>query len=445
MTTVIWGSPGTKPSTEETGRLPETLVMPLAERARRIEAGELRPTEWREQAQRWSERADSRYRACVDLRAPNPDGPNLRVGVKDTVDVAGFATHLGLPHYRHHPRRTAAPLRAVPHAAINAKVVTTELNIGIGSGCRNPYFPGVDPAGSSTGAGVAVAANICDLALGTDVLGSVRWPAGRCGVVGLRTTHDPDRLAGVFPLSPAMDAAGWVARTAADLMFCWDHLGLGILPPRRPCRVGVVREVFTAPVGDAVAAGVDKACEALRDTGHEISEVELGSLWECRGTAWEMCARDAWTGYRAWGSQLANDLLESTWSALESGARVSDADYRAACARMAVERARVADRFATEGVDAWLLPLDPTAPSLAGTAAAATSTIPDPRAPDYDREVGFTPVASFAGIPAVTVPVSAGTVPIAMQLLGPNRAEGTLLRLAEDIATAVGDLDLRLR
>lgn len=341
--------------------LPESLALSLRERARVIDSGALLRQDWQADAWPWSRWADTRYQACVDLRPPCPNGPDIRVGGKDTVGVAGFPTRLGLRHYRHHPEHTAAPLNRVPPAAITAKVVTTELNIGVGSGCRNPYFPAFDPAGSSSGSGVAVAAGICDLPLGTDVLGSVRWPAGRCGVVGLRTTHQPDRLGGVLPLSPAMHASGWMARTAADLAFCWDLLGLGGLPARRTCRIGVVREVFPS-IDGTVGDGIERACRALVDGGHEVCEVGLGRLWDCRGAAWEMCSSDAWTCYRDRIEAFADDLHPSTIAAFESGARVSATRYDAIRESTTTERATVGRRFADHRVNAWLLPLDPTVP-----------------------------------------------------------------------------------
>ncbi|MGC9665110.1 amidase family protein [Planosporangium sp. 12N6] len=438
-------------------RPPELLALPLRERVRLVEAGEVAAADWARQADEWSRRADTRYRACVELRAAEPGAPPVRVGVKDTVDVAGFATRLGLRRYRHYPQWSAAPLRAVRGAWVNAKVVTTELNIGLGSGCVNPYFPDISPAGSSTGSGVSVAAGICDLSLGTDVLGSVRWPAGRCGVVGLRLTHDERQLSGVFPLSPAMDAPGWVARTADDLAFGFQRLGLGAggplgtaspfaldePPGRRRLRVGIVREVGDDDVDPEILAALDRTRAALAGYGHPSVPVGLGELWRCRGAAWELCSRDAWHGYRVWRRWITDDLLESTRLALEAGARVSDGRHAEIRAAMARERARVADLFTAQGVDVWLLPLDPDVPRPAGAPVAAASTIPDPDDPGYDREAGYTPLASFTGLPAITFPVGRtrdGTAPLAVQAIAPPYREDVLLRLARDVAHAVGDL-----
>ncbi|GGM13643.1 amidase [Streptomyces fumigatiscleroticus] len=427
--------------------LPDILALPLAERHRALSAGEIDPKELRARAADWAAHADGRYRACVELREPTG---GLRLGVKDTVDAKGFATRLGLRHYRHHPRATAAVLRGVRHAEVVAKVVTTELNIGVGSGCVNPFFPHIDPAGSSTGSAVAVAANICDVSLGTDVLGSVRWPAGRCGVVGLRVTHHPRNLPGVFPLSPAMDAPGWVARTADDLAFALPHMGLGEpVPTGGRLRIGIPSELHRDGVLDPeIAQAVARTAELLRAAGHHVVVAELGELWDCRADAWQMCARDAWDGFQHWRSRIEDDLHESTFAALRAGAEVDDQEYAAIRGRMTRLRASLPAAFADRGVDAWLLPLDPALPRPRGTTPPAASTIPVPGDPRYDREIGFTPVASFAGLPAITFPSGvdpASGAPVAMQLVAGPDQEGALVAAARDVSHELGDLGLRPR
>ncbi|MGW7263321.1 amidase family protein [Streptomyces sp. NPDC054842] len=434
-------------TTTAVGPLPELLALPLAERHRLLTTGEIDAEEFRNRAAHWAAHADSHYRACAELREPTG---GLRLGVKDTVDVQGFATRLGLRRYRHHPRATAAVLHGLTHADVVAKVVTTELNIGVGSGCVNPWFPHIDPAGSSTGSGVAVAANICDVSLGTDVLGSVRWPAGRCGVVGLRVTHHPRNLPGVFPLSPAMDAPGWVARTAADLAFAWQHLGLGEpVPAGNRLRVAIPRELGRTGVLDAeISHALTRTAGLLRTAGHDVVEADLGELWDCRADAWQLCARDAWDGFQHWRARIDDDLLDSTHAALRAGADVGDEEYAAIRDRMTRLRGSLHAHFADRGIDAWLLPLDPALPRPRGTAPPAASTIPVPGDPRYDREIGFTPVASFAGLPAITFPTgvdAASDAPLAMQLLAGPHQEGALIAAARDVSDALGDLGLRPR
>jgi len=442
-------------------RRPELVALGLRERMALLDGGEVARAEWHALASRWSFAADARYRACAELRSSAPDAPPIRLGVKDTVDVAGFPTRLGLRRYRHHAQRSAAPLLGLTNVTAIAKVVTTELNVGIGSGCVNPCFPQIDPAGSSTGSAVAVAAGICDVSLGTDVLGSVRWPAGRCGVTGLRMTHDPGWLDGIFPLSPAMDAPGWVARTADDLAFLWDRIGFGgrgssggspllcaAAPGRGRARVAVAGEVLESDVDVEIRVALDVAGAALRDHGHDVTARAIGEPWSWRGAAWELCARDAWDGYQDWQRWIGDDLLESTRRALAVGAEVDDARHVEICRAMARQRASRDNLFSGRNVDAWLVPLDPDVPQPIGSVARASSSIPRPGDPGYDRSVGFTPLASFLGLPAITFPVAcsdATGAPLAMQLIGPPHSERSLIALAQDVATSVGGFELRPR
>ena len=71
------------------------------------------------------------------------------------------------------------------------------------------------PGGSSSGSAAAVAAGLCDTALGTDTGGSVRVPASFCGLYGIRPTHGRLDLTGMLPQAPTSDTTGWFARDAA--------------------------------------------------------------------------------------------------------------------------------------------------------------------------------------------------------------------------------------
>ncbi|KNB50251.1 amidase family protein [Streptomyces caatingaensis] len=439
------------PSASAARELPELLRIPLPERVALRRSGDLEADTWRTEEQEWSDHADARYRATVQRRPLGDAAAPVRVGVKDTVDVAGFATRLGLRHHRHHPRASAPVVAGLPGelAETTAKVVSTELNLGVGSGCVNPYAPHIDPGGSSTGAAVAVAANICDIALGTDVLGSVRWPAGQCGTVGLRMTHDSALLDGVFPLSPPMDALGWVTRTVADLAYLWPRLGLDRLgtqhaPVPGTRRIGVVTDAF-GPYGTAGAemrGAVEIARAHFEAAGHGATDVRIDALWALRGPAWELCARQAWDAYRLWQQWTAPRLDDTTLASLEVGARVGDDRYAWILSELEGCRRTVGSAFDAAGVDAWLLPLDPCPPPDVATVIARGSTIPTPEDDDYEQRVAYTPIASVAGLPALTLPVARDGrgAPLSVQLVGRPGTEATLVELAGDLADQVGDL-----
>lgn len=161
-----------------------------------------------------------------------------RFAVKDLIDVAGHRTGGGNPDWR----ATAKP--AMRHAAavaqlldagaeIIGKTITDELAFSLeGANAHygtpvNPRDPAFLPGGSSSGSAVAVAARLCDFALGTDTGGSIRVPAAFCGIYGLRPSHDTVSTEGVIPFAPSYDTLGWFAREAELLA----QIGDVLLPP----------------------------------------------------------------------------------------------------------------------------------------------------------------------------------------------------------------------
>ena len=78
---------------------------------------------------------------------------------------------------------------------------------------HNPHRIGFTPGGSSGGSGAAVAAGLCDLALGTDTMGSVRIPASYCGVYGFKPAQTAVSRDGLELAEPALDVIGPLARS----------------------------------------------------------------------------------------------------------------------------------------------------------------------------------------------------------------------------------------
>src|SRR5690606_20713479 len=81
---------------------------------------------------------------------------------------------------------------------------------------RNPYALDRNACGSSTGSGVAVSANLCAVAIGTETDGSIICPSSRNGIVGIKPTVGLWSRSGIIPISATQDTAGPMARTVAD-------------------------------------------------------------------------------------------------------------------------------------------------------------------------------------------------------------------------------------
>jgi amidase len=87
---------------------------------------------------------------------------------------------------------------------------------GRGGQCRNPYALDRTPSGSSSGSGVAVSANLCAVAIGTETDGSIVSPSTCCGIVGIKPTLGLVSRTGIIPIAHSQDTAGPMARTVAD-------------------------------------------------------------------------------------------------------------------------------------------------------------------------------------------------------------------------------------
>src|SRR3954464_13815207 len=150
----------------------------------------------------------------------------LTFAVKDLFDVAGVPTGGGNHDWAHAnpmPTKHAWAVQTLLDAGamLIGKTITDEVSLGIlGENAfdgtpLNVRAPGRVPGGSSSGSAAAVAAGLCDTALGTDTGGSVRVPASFCGLYGIRPTHGRVDVTGMMPQAPSSDTTGWFARDAA--------------------------------------------------------------------------------------------------------------------------------------------------------------------------------------------------------------------------------------
>ena len=174
------------------------------------------------------ERATARARGGVRGRLAG-----VPLLVKDLINVAGLRITYGSRIYADHIATETAPCVAALEAEGAIVVATTtcdEFAWGVGGqnahwgDTGNPHRPGRIAGGSSSGNASALAVGMGALALGTDTGGSVRVPAAACGVVGLKTPIGAISTEGVFPLVPALDTVGPMARTVEDCALAWSIL-----------------------------------------------------------------------------------------------------------------------------------------------------------------------------------------------------------------------------
>src|SRR5690348_8907407 len=160
----------------------------------------------------------------------------------------------------------------------------------LGGQAVNPHAPGRNPSGSSSGSGVAVAAGLAPLAVGTETDGSIVCPSSACGIVGIKPTLGLISRSGIVPVSLAQDTAGPMARSVADAAALLSVLAAAdpADPATAPAAVrardytayldgaalaGARLGVWRGPVNDAGArttAVLDQAVAVLREAGAEL-------------------------------------------------------------------------------------------------------------------------------------------------------------------------------
>ena len=173
--------------------------------------------------------------AEAEMAAGHAIGPlhGVPIGVKDNIDIAGLPTtchsKILLDNVAREDAAAISRLRAAG-AILIGKQSLHEFAFGGPSQelpfpyARHPWNTDYHPGGSSSGSGVALAAGFVPLSLGTDAGGSIRNPAGNCGVVGLKPTYNLVSRRGVFPVAFTLDHVGPMARSVADIALMLDAL-----------------------------------------------------------------------------------------------------------------------------------------------------------------------------------------------------------------------------
>lgn len=172
----------------------------------------------------------------VDCDARFGSGPlhDVMIGVKANIAVRGLPWTAGMALRRDVIAADDAPIVAALRtagAAILGMLNMHEAALGATTDnaffgrTHNPHRHGYAPGGSSGSSGAAVATGLCDVALGTDTLGSIRIPASYCGVYGLKPTNGAVDTGGLVPLGRRFDCIGPLARSIDSIERVWRVIG----------------------------------------------------------------------------------------------------------------------------------------------------------------------------------------------------------------------------
>ena len=310
---------------------------------------------------------------------------------------------------------------------------------------RNPWDLERVPGGSSGGSGAAVAASLCAAAIGTDTGGSIRIPAGACGVVGLKPTYGRVSRHGVVPLSWSLDHVGPLTKTTADAALLLaviagrdehdptcstrrvDNYRAALRRSPKGLKLGIPREHFFDLLDPEVRTAFDAALAVCKRLGMRVQPVSIPSLPQAQPAELAIMMPEA-SAYHARSLQARpQDFGDDVRAFLELG-RMVPATVMVAAQRL---RARLAAECAAafERVDALVVPgLAAPAPRITDTVVTIGSVTLDAGTALSRNMMPF----NLTGLPVVALPCgrSSDGLPIGLQIAGRPFEEGTTLRIA---------------
>jgi aspartyl-tRNA(Asn)/glutamyl-tRNA(Gln) amidotransferase subunit A len=412
--------------------------------------------------------------AAADERIRNGDAQpmtGITVSLKDvlcTTDAPTTAASRILGGYMSPYDATVVERLRLQGAVFVGKSNTDEFAMGSSTEnsafgpTHNPWSVDRVPGGSSGGPSAAVAAAEAAVGLGSDTGGSIRQPAGFCGVVGLKPTYGRVSRYGLIAFASSLDQIGPFTRTVEDAALTLSAIA-GYDPrdstssPRpvpdfraalggdlRGTRIGVAREYSIDGMEPGVEAAVAKAVEQLRQLGAEVVEISLPHTSYALATYYITAPAEAsanlarFDGVRygiqceagslkgmyektrgeGFGDEVKRRIMLGTY-ALSSG--YYDAYYVQAQKVRTLIKRDFDEAFAT--VDAIVAPTSPTVAFPIG------ARMDDP-VQMYLADV-FTIPANMAGIPGIAVPCGfSDGMPVSLQILGRSFDEQTILRIA---------------
>jgi len=322
------------------------------------------------------------------------------------------------------------------------------LNIGVtplNGVTRNPWDPRATPGGSSAGSAAAVAGGLVSLATGGDGGGSIRIPAGFCGLVGMKGTAGRIPRGPKTTIGPMTVVLGCLARSVRDVARFYDvangfdsrdpyslprvdgwEAGLGS-QDLSGLRAVIAPDLGSAVVRPEVAEMVTAAAEELAKAagiqlvdvpvklpglGVEWAMANLATLMEELGDLWPDCA-----------SELTTEI--------GFGLRMAEGSFNLAMAAAGERARREANEAMADLFDQVDLVFCATNPDVAFPAETTLSTRVGDRTVGPENAGALTIPANISGNPAISIPAGRlGTLPVGLQVMAPHHQDARLLDLA---------------
>jgi amidase len=369
-----------------------------------------------------------------------PGGPlaGLTFAAKDLFDVAGHITGGGNPDWARVnpiPTRHAWAVQRLldAGASLIGKTITDEVSLGIlgenpfDGTAKNPRAPGRVPGGSSSGSAVAVAAGLCDTALGTDTGGSVRVPASFCGLYGIRPTHGRLDVTGMMRQAPTSDTTGWFARDAATFARVAEIMFGEPIPVELPRRLVIATDAFAIadpPAAAALQPLVDRLGRLIGETAQEVMAPPGLVAWA--NAQRTLQPSEAWETFRDWIDRVNPRMQFSVARNLAAAAQITGAERARAASVRDMARTRM-KKLLPPGT----ILCQPTTPFPAPLCGQPLSVLD----PLRERITRLCCHGGLTGVPQVVIPGSAvDGLPIGLSIIGAPGTDATLVAVAQALA-----------
>lgn len=377
-------------------------------------------------------------RAAGQTRGPLHGVP---VAVKDLADIAGRTTGFGSRSYSDTPAKSTAPfIRGLEAAGAIILGKTQCVEFAFGSWGTNhslgtPVNPAVaghaSPGGSSSGSAVAVAAGMVPAAIGSDTGGSVRIPAGLCGIAGMKPSHGRISLEGVAPLSSRLDAIGPLANRVDDLQALYEAMSNTPRPQADEPLEAVYRRLdaaVLAPADPGILDLYEDALARLSSTGARVEPLELPcGLAEYQSRCGGIMAYDAYANLKPIVDDFRRPVDPFVRRRILAGRDISAAAQAEALERRRQDQEAFLAAFGPK--DILVLPTTPLP-------AQQVESIDEAQLP-MSR---FTRLANYLDLCAVSVPFAdVSGAPAGMQFVANNGQDFAVLALASAFAERLED------
>jgi len=364
----------------------------------------------------------------------------LSFAAKDLFDVAGVPTGGGnhdWPTGRPIPTRHSWAVQTLldAGATLIGKTITDEVSLGIlGENAfdgtpRNARAPGRVPGGSSSGSAAAVAAGLCDTALGTDTGGSVRVPASFCGLYGIRPTHGRIDTTGMLPQAPTSDTTGWFARDAETFAKVSAVMLGEEIPHALPTSLVIAVDAFgfaDPAVAQALHPMATRLAAVIGHCREDIMAPQGLSVWARAQRSLQPV--EAWNTFKPWLDARNPRFAFSVARQLVMGSMIPEADRVWASLMRQEARGRMA-HLLPEGTILCL----PTTPFPAPPVGQPLSVLD----PLRDRITCLCAQGGLAGHPQVNIPgATVDGLPVGLSIVGARGSDASLVAMARAFEAA---------